>query len=146
VTLNGAGAYRRGFAVFDFSAPAPTGALHGACVPCGGWQSSPKPPKQHEIAHRHPGGQSELVEHVGRHEQVELSWQKQQPSVVGMQLALMPQWVWPAQGPHPQSWQPTRPDAVVALIIDPAPSAAAPMPARLSSRPLLTRSSVTAMQ
>ncbi|HEU0303127.1 MAG TPA: hypothetical protein VFR32_00965 [Gaiellaceae bacterium] len=77
-------------------------------------------------------------------------WQKQHPSNVMRQVQLAPQSVWNSHAPQPpastQTGEPCWAPAADAETIDPAPNAAAPMPARFSRRRLETRSSVIAIR
>ena len=109
-------------------------------------------PPQQEYAHAHPGWQSASVEHATNPAHEEGSWQKQQPLDVVMQKQPVPQACWFAHSPHPCGAQAVEKpgskaaEAVAAVSIDPAPTAAAPAPARFSRRLLETLSSVAAIR
>lgn len=107
---------------------------------------------QHEYTHSQPGGHSLDDVHVCSPAQNMSSQQKQQPSVV-VEQKQQPDPPAHAPAPHvltqpPASMQAGDPCALAdgAVSIDPAPTAAAPRPARFSSRRLETLSSVTAIR
>ena len=104
-------------------------------VPQGGTQTSP----QHVAAHAYPGGQSFDVWQLRCASQTEDSPQMQQPSVVTQQKqhdVFSTHAGADPQPPHPPLWMhDVDPSALAvdAVTIAPAPTTAAPTPARLSS-------------
>lgn len=130
---------------------APAGAAPAHTGGCGfpkhlGTQMGPPP--QHVRAHAKPGGHCDDVWHGVASPQKTASWQKQQPSTVMTHPQQLPQVGWPLQAKHPPAWIQTwgsvsaAAPAVDEVTIDPAPTTAAPTPARLSSFLLETRISV----
>jgi hypothetical protein len=127
-------------------------AFVGATKPQCGTQIGSSP-LQHVRAHAHPGGHwLDFVQAIAcGFPQLIPWWQWQQPSTVTTQPQPEPQTTWLAHVPQPPT--PVQDvdggnaaPAVPAVTREPAPIAAAPMPARLSSRPRVTRFSDTAMR